>query len=83
MVDSGGKGGADRRRSHSLKDVGSQVETLYGDGTVRYDYRTAHNRAGDADYQTPIPETCTACYKQAEEAAAAGAPVPTSVDAEL
>ena len=35
------------------------------DGTSSWhDYRTAHNRAGDTDYKTFLPETCETCHQQ-------------------
>ena len=28
------------------------------------DYQTAHSRAGDTSYQTPLPETCWECFSE-------------------
>jgi len=58
----------------------SAVETTYPDGTTRYDYRTAHHRAGDPDYQKAIPETCTKCEHQRLAAEEEGDPPPTKPD---
>jgi len=68
---------------HSLNVPQSQAEYLSrDDGSIRYDYHTAHNRVGDPDYQTPIPETCVKCARQAEEAEKKGQTRPTRVDDE-
>ena len=43
--------------------------------TTRYDYRTAHHRAGDSGYQTLLPETCAECHRQEASAKEAGVTV--------
>ena len=52
-------------------------------GKTRSDYRTAHHRAGDPDYQKWIPEACTACRKQELTAEEAGFPTPSRPDQEV
>jgi len=60
----------------------SKMEFLE-DGITRVDYRTAHKRAGDADYTAWIPETCKACWHQAQAAEEEGDPEPTRPDEEI
>ena len=49
----------------------SKFEVL-SDGTIYYDYRTAHARVGDASYQVWLPATCYTCWQQALSAEEAG-----------
>ena len=60
----------------------SRVETLE-DGTARWDYRTAHDRAGDPTYTDFIPESCQRCWHQALAAEELGLPSPSAPDEEI
>ena len=40
----------------------SKIETRGDDAITRTDPDTAHNRAGDSDYQEKLPETCALCW---------------------
>jgi len=70
-----------QRRSHS--SIPESAMELRTDGHNLYDYRTAHHRAGDPDYQTTLPETCVKCHRQAEIFETAGLDAPTKVDEEI
>ena len=68
------------QRSH-LGDVASAVETVT-DGISRWDFRTAHHRAGDTGNTQWLPESCTRCWHQAQAAEEQGRPEPTAPDQE-
>ena len=70
-------------RSHTSRGLQAQAEFRESDGSIYYDYRTAHKRAGDTDYQVALPATCEKCKGQAEEAAELGAEAPTKPDADF
>ena len=65
---------------HSLIGAQSRMEML-SDGRTRTDPETAHNRAGDTDYQVPLPETCALCW--AHEIAASEARAAAAATAEV
>ena len=64
--------------------TGNQSRVEFDDGgQLFYDYRTAYYRAGDPDYQTPIPEMCAKCRRNKEVFTEAGLTPPTEVDQEV
>ena len=59
----------------------SRYEVLHA-GVTRFDYKTAHTRAGDSRHTLWLPETCSKCWAQELEAKELGW-VPTSPDQEI
>ncbi len=70
------------RQLHLMPDALMSRSEVLEDGVTRVDYRTAHKRAGDPDYERYLPADCRACYHQAQEAEEAGWDPPKAPDAE-
>ena len=56
---------------HGLTSM-SRRESGYADGFSRFDHQTAHNAIGDAGHKVWLPDSCSECFKQAEEASLLG-----------